>query len=449
MTTAPSVRLRRHPLVRVMRLLLGTVMLPFLGVAALLPRRHTRRLVWGPVPLINNKYWSEAMRQAGWESHTLMRGFYSAINQREDFDAYIDGLVPRWLGPRLFRSELGSYVAMWRILRGAAVVHIPFTGGPLGITPMWRAEHRLLRWAGVRSVVIPYGADVYRYSRVIDPSLRHALLLSYPDAARQEADVERRVRHWEARADVVLPGFQIDGAGRWDVLLPSVLVVDTDRWHPAGAPRTGDGRSGRVVILHVPNHRGFKGTEFIVQAVEDLRHDGLDVELRLLERVPNSRVRAEHAQADIVIDQIVCTAYALTGIEAMASGLPVVANLDSEVSTRLFRRWSYLDECPIVSATPESVRHVLEALVRDPHLRAELGRAGREYAVKYHSYAFAQHLFGAVYARILDGQPVDLLNLYNPRTSQYVNGRPLVSHPLHENRLPGHPGGRSRVGTHP
>ena len=62
--------------------------------------------VWGPTPIISNRYWSEAMKRSGRSSLTFMRGYYSSINKEEDFDRYIERLVPRWIRPEFLRLEL-------------------------------------------------------------------------------------------------------------------------------------------------------------------------------------------------------------------------------------------------------------------------------------------------------------------------------------------------------
>ena len=46
-------------------------------------------------------------------------------------------------------------------------------------------------------------------------------------------------------------------------------------------------------------------------------------------------------------------------------------------------RW-HPDIPPVVRATPDNLREVLQAVLRDPSLAGELGRAGREYAVRWH-----------------------------------------------------------------
>jgi hypothetical protein len=119
----------------------------------------------------------------------------------------------------------------------------------------------------------------------------------------------------------------------------------------------------------------------------------------------------------------------------------VMSNLEHEAYTRVFRRYAFLNECPILSTTPENLTQNLRVLVKNPKLREELGRAGRKYVEKYHSYEMAQYLFGSIYEKIIRGRDVDLMNLFHPLTSEFNRRKPLVQHPLIENRLPAMTGG--------
>lgn len=409
------------------------------SLAALVLTKRRSVLLWGPVPIINNKYWSAALRDNGCNTLTLMRSYYGSINERADFDLYFDDLFPSWLRSRAVRNLLGPHVAFCYAVRHACVVHLPFTGGPLGSVPFWwRFEAQLYRLAGIRTIVIPYGGDAYLYSRIIDPSIRHVLLACYPQAAREERQISARVEYWVEKADVVICGTMFDGIGRWDVAEVQPLCIDIEAWQPKRNYSSHDGHSGPVRVLHTPNHRGFKGTEFLVQAVNELRQDGLQVELVLLEGVPNARVREMMHQVDILAEQFIAGIYAMSALEGLASGLPVIANLENEVYTRVFRRYSYLNECPIVSATPESLKAVLNALVTNPKLREVLGRAGRQYAEKYHSFEKARYLFGSIYDKLLLGRDVDLMNLFHPLRSGFNHRRPFIRHPLVDSRLPPH-----------
>jgi glycosyltransferase involved in cell wall biosynthesis len=88
----------------------------------------------------------------------------------------------------------------------------------------------------------------------------------------------------------------------------------------------------------------------------------------------------------------------MSALEGMASGLPILSNLDSETYTRVFRRYAFLNECPILSTTPETVKDHLRVLVTHPQLRKELGEAGRKYVEKY-THMIRQSIFSNRYTR--------------------------------------------------
>lgn len=413
--------------------LLVLLFLPVLAIAALLPRRGGL-LVWGSAPLLANRYWAESMRTAGHETMTIVGTVYG-INRRDDFDRLFADMAPRGL-PGAARVGLGACFALLFVLRRASVLHTSYWGFALTQSHLWRLESRLLRLAGVRTVVIPFGADAYIYSATIDTSLRYGLLASYPGLARMERRTRQMVDHWNRHADVVIAGPMLDGLGRWDVTMNQTYVIDTDAWEARAAYSPNDGRSGPVRVLHTPNHRGFKGTEFLVDAVDALRREGLDVELVMLEKVPNDEVREIMRGVDILAEQFIFTGYAMSGIEGMASGLPVMSNLEHEAYTRVYRRYGFLDECPVLSTAPETMVDNLRLLVTSPALRRTLGQAGRAYVEKYHSYEMGRYLFGSIHDRLVGGREVDLINLFHPLKSNYNRRLPRVAHPLVDSRLP-------------
>jgi len=397
-----------------------------------LPKRRSE-LVWGTVPMTNNKYWSNAVKRLGYRSVTLMDEYYH-IHKKEDFDLYLDDFVPKWIWPAFLKTEIARLLAFIYVIRNASALHICFLGGPLWATWLRGMEGHFYRWAGIRTVVLPYGGDMYMYSRIMDPSVRHGLLLSYPGMAAREKDVAKRVDYWVRHADAIVMGFNIDGVGRWDVLVGNMICLDLKEWQNKITYSTRQGHNGVVKILHAPNHRGVKGSEFLFKAVEELKREGLQIELLLLEKVPNERIKSIMQEVDILADQFILPGYGLFAIEGMASGLPVVANLDDEVYMTLFRRYSFLNECPILSTTPESLVGNLRSLVMDPALREGLGRASRNYAEKYHSYETAGYLFGSIYDKLLKGKDIDLPNLFHPLISEFVRKSP-IKHPLVQSKL--------------
>ena len=150
-----------------------------------------------------------------------------------------------------------------------------------------------MKLAKKKTVLIPYGADAYVYREIRSVNSIHGLLLSYPQHAKLQEKIARRVSYWRSKADVVIPGFMgPDGFGRWDVLVPSPLCIDTTAWHPSVKRNFADGKTGTVFIAHAPNHRGCKGTEFILEAIQRLKAEGLRVELILIEKKKIARSKA-------------------------------------------------------------------------------------------------------------------------------------------------------------
>lgn len=413
---------------------LATLALPLFFLAALIPSRKRRYLVWGSRCLISNKYWSNAMKRRGHDSLTIMEGWF-AINKQADFDRYFQDFAPEWL-PRRVRIGLGACLALIFLLRRGRVLHTSFEGFALRATIYWKLESVLLRIAGVKTIVMSYGFDSYIYADVRDPSIRHGLLASYPGQALVEKRIRAQVDHWNAAADAVLVGPMVDGLGRWDVTTPCIFTINADEWEPKDSYSSADGVNGTVRILHTPNHRGFKGTEFLIKAVERLKDEGLLVELVLLEGVPNDKIRDVMRTVDVLADQFISYGYAMSAIEGMALGLPILCNLDDIYYTRVFRRYAFLDECPAVSTTPELLADDLRALIRNPALREQLGRAGRAYVEKYHSDRMAWHLFESIYDKVLHGKAVDLIHLFHPLKSDYNRDLPAIEHPLINSRLP-------------
>jgi glycosyltransferase involved in cell wall biosynthesis len=402
---------------------------------AVISKRKSVQYIWTPRPLMNNRYFSASLKQMGYDSITLVEE-YNLIHPPEFFDMGYDDLFPFKITNKTLKSMLGRWLAFLYIVKNAKVIHINFSGGPLSQSCLKKYEAHIYRKFNIKVIVYSYGSDAYYYNSIPDPTLIYALLQDRKIYARNSTYIENNVRYWEKFADVVIRGMMLEGASRYDVLLFSALVVDTNLWLPKKKYSKSDGVNAAVKIIHSPNFNGFKGTNIIIKAIEELKIEGLKIEFIYLQKMHNDLLREKMAEADIHVEQILFTGYGLNGIEGMALGLPVLSNLDNEYSTRVFRRFSYLDECAILSTTPENIKENLRVLIRNPELREELGKANRAYVEKYHSYKASQYLFGSIYHKLFKEPDLDIMNLYNPLTSVYNNSTPKVKHPLVDNKIP-------------
>ena len=119
-----------------------------------------------------------------------------------------------------------------------------------------------------------------------------------------------------------------------------------------------------MTILHAPNHRNIKGTEYLEEAGRELRKDGLAVELELLQGRPNAEILEAVRASDVVADQFLMPGYAMAAVEAMASGRPVMDNMGGLPAE--LRATEAFERCPAVDATPTASRTSAGGLSRTP-----------------------------------------------------------------------------------
>jgi glycosyltransferase involved in cell wall biosynthesis len=99
----------------------------------------------------------------------------------------------------------------------------------------------------------------------------------------------------------------------------------------------------------------------------------------------------------------------------MAMGKPVLSNLDS-IPNEL-RDTEAIRACPIVDTDPDRLRDDLRNLVLDEARRRELGQAGRDFVMRYHSYEAVAQVWEAIFAHVWRGVPLPECLLRDPGQS--------------------------------
>jgi hypothetical protein len=304
---------------------------------------------------------------------------YEPYAQFSRFSVNLQAWHRRWWA----RPVLPYVVFLWALLR-FDVFHAFYDGGFLRHTPLTDVEGKLLRWAGKILVLAAYGADVRTQARAralgefcactdCDQPAKYCVCVE--DTGRER--VARAFR--DAQACLSMGDMTAyTGRSRNDLFY---WPIDLDEWPEVGAAP----HEGPVRVVHASNHRMFKGTRFLEQAVAELRAEGLPLELDIVEGVPNAEARRRYAAADIIAEQFLIGYFGYFAVESMALGKPVIT---------FVRRSEYLpagEEFPLVSASPTTLKEELRRLVLDPQRRVALGRAGRRFVER----VFALDAFAA------------------------------------------------------
>ena len=192
--------------------------------------------------------------------------------------------------------------------------------------------------------------------------------------------------------------------------------VDTDRFRPAEHVD----RVPRVLYVGLLTPR--KGVLDLLTASRMLAEEGLEHELLLLGGTPDEgpqaaepvlaaaegaatllgtrlpeEMPAAYAEGDVFCLPSWWEAMPLSVLEAMASGLPVVASDVGDVA-RLVE--DGVSGYVVPARSPDELAGALRKLLDDPGLRRRMGKAGRRRAEERFSSAATAQALGALYARL-------------------------------------------------
>ena len=347
-------------------------------------KQTKKSVLWGVDPIINNIYWAESLKNKIHRSDSVINYSYdSFIAKNSDYDFNVEFYFIKFPQIRVeFFLRLYAIINSIFIYYRYNIFVISFNGGPLNKTLIGVFEVAWAKICNKKIIVIPFGSDSYVYSEIEDRSLQHVLLTSQNGHIKDIEKIKRRKKFLFKWIDFYPATFQDDFVPFWSFTRPSFLALDLERFKPREKLERN-----KIVIAHAPNHRGFKGTAFIEEVIDELIDDGYEIEFKLLEGIPNNKIsRVLSEEVDILVDQVIFQGYALNAIEGMASGIPVIANLEDSNLVRFFKRFSFLSECPIISANPENLKLRLIDLIQDQERIKELGKLGRSYVEKYHSF---------------------------------------------------------------
>lgn len=152
------------------------------------------------------------------------------------------------------------------------------------------------------------------------------------------------------------------------------LAFDIHNYEPS-YPRIDN---DNPLLIHAPTNREFKGSEYIEQAIANLKEKE-SFTFKLIEKMSHNEALEIYKEADIIIDQLLVGTYGMLAVEAMAMGKVVVGFIRDDVRNQLPL------ELPIVNATPDNIQEVLADLINNPKKRNELGQQGRKYVAEYHA----------------------------------------------------------------
>lgn len=153
-------------------------------------------------------------------------------------------------------------------------------------------------------------------------------------------------------------------------------------------------QSNKLKIIHSPTNRLYKGTDKILNVIDDLKKS-YDFDFVLAENVPREKLLEMKKECNLAIDQVGGelggSGYGRNSIENLAMGLPTITEFDGEYL-------EFLPENPFISSSIDNLKDSIINLIKNAGLLKEYSVAGRKWVEKYHSYESVNKIVEKLYA---------------------------------------------------
>ena len=233
--------------------------------------------------------------------------------------------------------------------------------------PLYRLFNKKLVFEYLGSDVMDYATVVERYN--LSKTHRFAR-----NSSKVESYKKKRVLLHRQYADV-----QLVCAPCYVEYVPGSKVL------PLGVDLTRFGFrekdfGGTLIIMHAPTDMEFKGSAYILAALETLKAEGYPIEINLVRDVTHTELISEYQRSHIFIDQISIGWYGTASIEAMATGCPTACFIDS----RYLQYIDFANQIPIVNVTREQVLDTIRELISDREKLKRLSLDSRTFVEDVH-----------------------------------------------------------------
>ena len=153
----------------------------------------------------------------------------------------------------------------------------------------------------------------------------------------------------------------------------------------------------KPLVLHAPTNPEYKGTKYILKAFDQLKSEGLDFDVKMLNMVPFEEALEWYKKADIIVDQIHVGWYGVLAVECMAMGKPVAVYMREDLAPK---------NVPICNINKDNIVEKLRTLITDHDARENLAQRARPYALEHHDEDVIIPQLIDVYKGIMEKEPV-------------------------------------------
>lgn len=151
----------------------------------------------------------------------------------------------------------------------------------------------------------------------------------------------------------------------------------------------------KIKIIHSPTNRVFKGTNKILDIIEELKREK-DFEFLLIENTEREKLLKLKSGCNLAIDQIGGemggTGYGKNSIENLAMGLPTITEFTDDYL-------KIIPDNPFISCNTKNLKDTLKRIIENPVILKQFSENGRKWAEKYHSFESVNYSLMELYIK--------------------------------------------------
>jgi glycosyltransferase involved in cell wall biosynthesis len=145
----------------------------------------------------------------------------------------------------------------------------------------------------------------------------------------------------------------------------------------------------KIIIIHSPTERVCKGSDYIINAVENLKKRYKNVEFILIEKIPNNQALEIYSKAHLLIDQVLVGWYGKVSVEVMRMGKPVAVYIREEDLKFIPKAMADELKETIININPYNIEEKLAYYIENPGELYRKSEASLDYVHRWHDPVYA------------------------------------------------------------